>query len=494
MHVSRRILIQLAIFAVISLIAGAVMIFGYIKIPAMAGLGRYTVTIELPQSGGLYPTGNVTYRGTQVGKVTSVHLNGNGSVAADLALDTTFRIPSNVDAQVHSQSAVGEQYVALVPQDDTSPPLKNGDVIPLSRTSVPPPIDGLLDAANRGLQAIPHDNLKTAVDESYAAVGNLGPELARIVKGSTTLSSDARANLMSITTLIDQSGPLLRSQVDTGSAIQAWARHLATITGELRDHDTAVAGIVDNGGPGAEEARQLIEELKPTLPVLLSNLVSVGQVAVTYRNDIEQLLVLVPQGIAMAQGGVVANHGTKQDYVGSYLDFNLNMNLPAPCTTGFLPPSQRRTAVETDAPDRPQGDLYCRIPQDAQSNVRGARNIPCETRPGKRAPTVAMCESDEQYIPLNDGNNWKGDPNATLSGQDIPQLPPASAARQPGPADAAPEAATPPPSPALAIAQYDAASGTYIGPDGQVVTQADIGQEAPKEKKWQTMLMPPASN
>ncbi len=28
-------------------------------------------------------------------------------------------------------------------------------------------------------------------------------------------------------------------------------------------------------------------------------------------------------------------------------------------------------------------------------NVRGARNIPCETRPGKRAPTVKMCESDE---------------------------------------------------------------------------------------------------
>ena len=61
-------------------------------------------------------------------------------------------------------------------------------------------------------------------------------------------------------------------------------------------------------------------------------------------------------------------------------------------------------------------------------NVRGAKNTPCVTRPGKRAPTVKMCESDEQYVPLNDGDNWKGDPNATLSGQDIPQLPPGLAA------------------------------------------------------------------
>jgi hypothetical protein len=38
------------------------------------------------------------------------------------------------------------------------------------------------------------------------------------------------------------------------------------------------------------------------------------------------------------------------------------------------------------------------------------------------APTVKMCESDQDYVPLNDGLNWKGDPNATLSGQPIPQL------------------------------------------------------------------------
>ena len=36
-------------------------------------------------------------------------------------------------------------------------------------------------------------------------------------------------------------------------------------------------------------------------------------------------------------------------------------------------------------PDRPAGDVYCRVPQDSPFNVRGARNMPCETVPGKRA-------------------------------------------------------------------------------------------------------------
>jgi phospholipid/cholesterol/gamma-HCH transport system substrate-binding protein len=92
-----------------------------------------------------------------------------------------------------------------------------------------------------------------------------------------------------------------------------------------------------------------------------------------------------------------------------------------------------------------------------------------------------MCESNEQYVPLNNGDNWKGDPNATLSGQDVPQLPPGS-----------PPAGAPPPAvPAIASAEYDPATGTYLGPDGQTYTQADLAQNAPKEQTWQTMLMPP---
>ncbi|RDH80460.1 MCE family protein [Mycolicibacterium moriokaense] len=485
MRVSRRIGIQLVAFSVISVIALAVMAFGYVRVPQMLGFGHYTVTMELPTAGGLYPSGNVTYRGTQVGKVTSVALEADGRVRARLSLDSSIPIPSNTRAEVHSQSAVGEQYVALLPNDDTSPPLKNGDVLPLSQTSVPPPVDTLLDAANRGLQAIPHDDLRTAVDESYAAVGGLGQDLSRIVRGSTTLAIDARANLDSLTTLVDESGPLLDAQVDTADDIHAWAANLRTITGQLRDQNDSVAGVFEHGGSAADEARQLIDRVQPTLPVILANLVSIGQVAVTYHNGIEQLLVLVPQGVSMAQGGVVANHNSKQDYKGSYLDFNLNINLPPPCTTGFLPASQRRTPAQVDAPDRPDGDLYCRIPQDApQQNVRGARNIPCETRPGKRAPTVKMCESDQQYVPLNDGMNWKGDPNATLSGQGIPQLPPDETPQAPAPP------ASPPSVPALAVAPYDPATGTYVGPDGQVYTQSELAQDGQKEKSWQQMLVP----
>jgi phospholipid/cholesterol/gamma-HCH transport system substrate-binding protein len=486
MHLHRRVKIQLAVFCVIALIALGFMSLQFMRLPAqLFGVGRYTVTVDLPEAAGLYASSNVTYRGVEVGRVQSVNLSDTG-VSAVLSLKSGIDIPSDLKAEVHSQSAIGEQYVLLLPRNATSPPLKNGDVISAANTSVPPNINTILAQVVNGLKAVPKDNLKTVIDESYTAVGGLGPELSRIVDGSTNLSIDARQNLDPLISLIDNSQPVLDSQTNTSDSIQTWASNLATVTKELQTHDQDVAGLLDNGGPAFGQARDLIERLQPTLPIVLANLVSVGQVALTYQPDIEQLLVLLPQVTAEAGGTFVANKDTKQDYRGEYLSFNLNLNVPPPCTTGFLPAEQRRVPTQVDWPQRAPGDVYCRTPQDSAFNVRGAKNIPCETRPGKRAPTVKLCESDEQYVPLNDGYNWKGDPNATWTGQDVPQLapgsPPAAAPGPPGPA--------PPP---IAAAQYDPATGTYTGPDGQQYTQSDLARTAPTEKTWQSMLLPPGS-
>lgn len=480
----RTVWVQLIILAVVTVVAGSIMAFGFVNVPALLGVGRYTVTLELPASGGLYPTSVVTYRGTEVGRVTAIDVTRDG-VRAELKMNSDTPVPADVDAAVHSRSAIGEQFVELTPRpgSEGKGDLRDGDVIAVGRAQVPPEIGGLLDATNRALQAIPQENLKTLVDESYTAFGGLGPELSRIVDGSTSLAIDAGNTLDSITTLIDQSPPVLNSQVQTSDSIASWAQHVSSITGQLQAQDAAFGDLLTQGGPALAEGTALFDRVAPALPVLLANLVSLGEIAVTYRPNLEQLLVLYPQGTAVMSAIALANSGTKQDYKGIYLDFNLNLNLPPPCNTGFLPVRQQRSPSDVDAPERPAGELYCRIPQDSQLNVRGVRNIPCAANPAKRAPTVELCESDKNYVPLNDGFNWKGDPNATLSGQGVPEYAPGQDPRLPPPEGTG---TAPPP----AVIPYDPATGDYIGPDGHRYTQNDLAH--PESKTWQQMLVPPA--
>jgi phospholipid/cholesterol/gamma-HCH transport system substrate-binding protein len=302
------------------------------------------------------------------------------------------------------------------------------------------------------------------------------------------LAIDAGKTTDSFSRLIDEFPPVASSQVRTSDSIATWARRVNAITSQVKAQDDRFADLLNTAGPALDEGTALFDRLAPTLPVLLANLVSLGNIALSYRSDLEQLLVMFPQGTAVMSSIIVPDRVAKMDYKGIYLDFNLNLNSPPPCNAGFLPVQQQRIPVREDYPDRTNGELYCRIPQNSDMNVRGVRNVPCETTPGKRAPTVEMCESDEQYVPLNDGLFWKGDPNATLSGQSVPQYPKGGPPYSPGeqwhpPVDPAA------PKPALAI-PYDPATGNYVGPDGRAYSESDLAFTS-KGKTWQSMMMPP---
>ena len=170
MRLQRRTIVTLTIFSVISAVMAGIVGLYYAKLPAVyLGIGRYTVIVQLDRAGELYRAGNVTYRGVEVGKVSKVQLADSG-VEAVLSLKSGVDIPADLTAYVHSASAIGEQYLDLVPRSAKGPLLKNGSVIPQDRTSIPPNINSLLSAVSRGLNAIPRQDLKTVVDESYIAV------------------------------------------------------------------------------------------------------------------------------------------------------------------------------------------------------------------------------------------------------------------------------------------------------------------------------------
>ena len=391
---SRFVRIQLAIFTIVGTIGVIAMVLFYIQAPTLLGIGRMTVTLELPATGGLYRFSNVTYRGVEVGKVTSVGLTPTGAKAI-MSLGTSPKIPADLKAEVRSVSAVGEQYVDLRPRTDSPPYLHNGSVIAMSDTTIPQAVGPMLYQVSALINSIPKTKLGQLLDESFQGFNGSGYDVGSLFDSSAIVSRDANGVVDRTKTLTEDTGPLLDSQVRTTDSIRTWARSLAGISDVLVNDDSRVRILLQNGPGAANEASRLLEQVKPTLPVLLANLTTIGQISVTYHASLEQLLVLLPSAVAIEQA---ASPLHDPDGLAKG-DFALTIDDPPICTVGFMPPSQWRSPSDTSDIDTPDG-LYCKLPQDSPLSVRGARNYPCQGHPGKRAPTVEICNSDQPYMPL----------------------------------------------------------------------------------------------
>jgi phospholipid/cholesterol/gamma-HCH transport system substrate-binding protein len=492
---TRFVRIQLVIFAIAALVGMVVMAFNYLQAPTLLGIGRYTVKVELPESGGLYQFSNVTYRGVQIGKVTSVDLTSTGAEAT-LSLNSSPKVPSDLLAAVRSISAVGEQYVDLQPRTDSGPYLADGSVISVKNTSVPQQVGPVLDQVSTLLDSIPGDKLTKLLDNAHEAFGGTGYDFGSLIDSGSQIAADSNKTADTTNTLITDSGTLLDTQAETTDAIRTWARSLAGITQQFNDNDSQFRTILETGPGSFNEATSLIDQLKPTLPLLLANLTTIGQVAVTYHPSLEQLLVLLPPFVAATQTFGVQSKNSGGLPLG---EFALEIGDPPACTVGFIPPSQWRSPADLSTVDTPDG-LYCKLPQDSPIAVRGARNFPCLEHPGKRAASVEECNSDKPFVPLALRQHALGpspiDPNliaqgfppddridpsadiyGPLEGTPLPPGvgPPAAAGPPPGPAPAAVPVPPPPPPTGNSLNGVPLPDGPAPPDEAPVAPQSETG-------------------
>lgn len=396
--------LQLSIFAVVTVLTvGAISIF-YLRLPSAVGIGSYGVSANFEAGGGLYQNANVTYRGVTIGRVESVGLSDDG-VVARMRLNSGTPVPENVTATVKSVSAVGEQYVDLVPPEDASAAtLRNGSVIDVDRTTVGQDISGLLAEADRLVSSIGNSRLQDLLHETFNAFNGSGPELARLIQSSRLLVDEANANYDQVSQLIDQAGPFLDAQIRSGDDIRSLADGLARFTTEVAGADPQLRSTLQTVPGTTAVANQTFDGIRPSFPMLAANLANFGRIGVIYHKSIEQALVIFPALMAALNtvaGGVPADEGGK-------LDFKVALNNPPTCQTGFLPATEIRSPGDTTVRELPT-DLYCKTPHNDPTVVRGARNYPCQEFPGKRAPTIQLCRDPAGYIPVG-SNPWRGPP------------------------------------------------------------------------------------
>jgi phospholipid/cholesterol/gamma-HCH transport system substrate-binding protein len=279
--------------------------FGYILFDVFGwriGAQRFEVTVVLARAGGIYPTADVTYRGVAVGKVVGLQLTPT-NVLTKIAINPGARIPSDSEANVKQLSAVGEQYLDLVPGDAAAGWLHQGSVIPVDHTSVPTSIDTALIDFSKLLRSVNPEDIRTFNQFLASGVTDTGDALRGIIVNGQDLVNALEAAQPATVELIVGGNKVLTEAKATANQFSQFSHSLNLLTGQLRasngdfqallansvafenqynqllaQNGTALEGFINSSAINADTAfarNPAIQALFQALPVFANDLASV---------------------------------------------------------------------------------------------------------------------------------------------------------------------------------------------------------------------------
>ncbi|MFE5796257.1 MCE family protein [Streptomyces sp. NPDC056503] len=366
--ITRAVRLKNLAFLVIAVTVLAFVGVRYADLGRYAGVAdHYTVRVHLARTGGLFTHSDVTYRGVSVGRVGAIDLTADGVVAELRIKKSAPGIPADAQAVVAGLSAVGEQYIDLRPESDGGPFLADGARIEQSDTQVPAPVTDVLGSMDELTRSVPLDSLRTVVDELGKAFEGHGDDLQVLLDNGSAFVQAADRSLPATTRLIRDGEVVLRTQADESRAIRDFATGARELAATLKGSDADLRRLLTVTPDAAGQLSGLLSDLDPSLSVVLANLLTPSELALTRQRGIEELLVKYPAAVS---AGATAVDGGRLG-----IGLAVTFFKPLPCTSGYGGTRYRNGLDLGTAPALNTG-AACTSPAGSGTNVRGSAHAP----------------------------------------------------------------------------------------------------------------------
>ena len=378
---TRSVYVKLVIFVLITLVGVSYVSANYVGLtPNIFASGNpCTIDAEFTDSGGIFTNAEVTYRGVAIGKVGSLSLvtlpNGAPGVKVALHVDNcdSPKIPVNTTAAVSDRSVIGEQYVDLRPAASSGPYMHGGELIPVSRTSIPISAQVLLTNLDTLVNSVDTTKLNPVVTELGAAFNDRGADLGTLLDSNRDLLQSASAALPQTIELIQQSSTVLQTQLDEGDNLKSFAHSLNLLSQQLDQSNGDIQHLLSTAPSDLQVVQNFVTDNRTDLGVVLADLASTGQVLVRHIDGIEEILELYP---ALVAGGLTVVKPGQE----AQLSLVVNPNDPQDCgnpNKGSEGYGGTTIRVPTDLrPEAPNVAAHCTAPVSSGTNVRGSANVP----------------------------------------------------------------------------------------------------------------------
>lgn len=244
----------------------------------------YSIKAEFASSLGMQPGNEVAYLGVKYGAVSDVD-RIPGGVLVTMKINRDKHIPEGSTAHLFRKSAIGEQYVDFAPPDDYDGPggpwIREGERIPMARTTVPLEFSELLRSASRLVSRVDPDAVRTLVHELATGLEGRTDSLRALTEAGDELGAALAEKTEALDRLAENNTRLTRVVTEHRGSLGDSLSDLRQLADSLKNARGDLAALLDRGAPLVTDVADIIARNKADLDCDLKILERVIDVTTT---------------------------------------------------------------------------------------------------------------------------------------------------------------------------------------------------------------------
>lgn len=272
--ISRRIIINLVVFALAS---AALVAYGFVDLLGNPLAATTTVYTVMPTASGLSDNFTVTYEGVDVGSVKNVSLV-KGGAKITMVLNPGTKVPNDVAASITIANALGQQELDLVASHAGTgdPPLENGAVVPAVPGGQPADVGTVVAEATALIRSIPPADLNSLLHQLALALQGNGQNLRTIASASELFSQEFLSYQNQFRQLLANAPPVLDVITANAAQLQQGLADTATLAAVLASHSPQLVQLFNQGAAAADNLNALVTQNEPNLGCFVHDLAAVN--------------------------------------------------------------------------------------------------------------------------------------------------------------------------------------------------------------------------
>lgn len=234
--------------------------------------GHSTIYIQMPETLALNANSRVRVADVFVGRVRKIELK-NWVPLLTVDLEPGVELPKNALARIGQTSLLGSQHVELDEPEDPSPePLRNGDTIPLERSSAFPTIERTLASISGILTGGGIPNIEVIQNEVNAILTGRSGEIREFLNRLDTFTFELNQQRHDITRAIDSTDRLLSIVADRNETLDRVLTEFPPLIQHFADTRDLFADAVTALGRLSATADETLSNTNANLNTNLKNL------------------------------------------------------------------------------------------------------------------------------------------------------------------------------------------------------------------------------